>query len=145
MSSAKCNYDIHDKELLTILLAFHKWKQYTRGSPKLKRVLTDHKNSVTFMTTKELRKQQARRMQELSQYNFKIEYRPGNEGGKPDVLTGGEGDLPRAGDKRLTLNVGILLPKERYWHIPETEDIRLDILETNGFRDKDEGKIQEAS
>jgi len=41
-------------------------------------------------------------MQELSQYNFKIEYRPGKEGGKPDALTRLEGDLPTAGDKRLT-------------------------------------------
>jgi len=41
--------------------------------------------------------------------------------------------------------VGILLPKERYWDIPETEEIRLEILETTGFRDKDEGEIQEAS
>jgi len=72
-------------------------------------------------------------MQELSQYNFTIEYRPGKEGGKPDPLTRREGDLPRAGDKRLTRNVGSLLPKERYWDIPEEEEIRLNILETTGF------------
>jgi len=84
-------------------------------------------------------------MQELSQYNFKIEYRPGKEGGKPDALTRREGDLPTAGDKRLTRNMGILLPKERYWDIRETEEIRLDILETTEFQDKDEGEIQKAS
>jgi len=84
-------------------------------------------------------------MQELSQYNFKIEYRPGKEGGKPDALTRREGDLPTAGDKRLTRNVGILLPKERYWNIPETEEIKLAILETTEFQDKDKGEIQKAS
>jgi len=83
-------------------------------------------------------------MQELSQYNFKIEYRPGKEGGKPDALTRREGDLPTAGDKRLTRNVGILLPKEQYWDIPDTEDIKLDMLETTEFRDKNEGAIQKA-
>ena len=77
-------------------------------------------------------------MQELSQYNFKIEYRPGKEGGKPDALTREEGDLPTAGDKRLTRNVGILLPKERYWDIPDIEEIKLDGLETTEFRDKNE-------
>jgi len=41
--------------------------------------------------------------------------------------------------------VGILLPKERYWDIPETEEIKLDILETTEFQDKDEGEIQKAS
>jgi len=40
--------------------------------------------------------------------------------------------------------VGILLPQKRYWDIRATEEIKLDILETTGFRDKDEGKIQKA-
>jgi len=145
MSDAECNYDIHDKELLAIVQAFHEWKKYRRENPKPIRVLTDHKNLVTFMTTKELNERQARWMQELSQYKFKIEYRPGKEGGKPEALTRREGDLPTAGDKRLTGNVGILLPKERYWDIPETEEIKLDILETTEFQDKDEGEIQKAS
>jgi len=97
------------------------------------------------MTTKELNERQARGMQELSQYNFKIEYRPGKEGGKPDALTRREGDLPTAGDKRRTRNVGILLPKERYWDIQETEEIKCEVLETTEFQDKDEGQIQKAS
>ena len=41
--------------------------------------------------------------------------------------------------------MGILRPKERYWDIPETEEIRLDVLETTEFQDKDEGEIQKAS
>jgi len=85
------------------------------------------------MKTKELNERQARWMQELSQYNFKIEYRTGKKGGKPDALTRREGDLPTAGDKRLTRNVGILLPKEGYWDIPESEGIKLNVLETNEF------------
>jgi len=80
MSDAECNYDIHDKELLAIVQAFHEWKRYTRGNPKPIQLLTDHKNLVTFMTMKELNERQARWMQELSQYNLKIEYRPGKEG-----------------------------------------------------------------
>jgi len=34
MSSAECNYDIHDKDLLAILQAFHEWKRYTSRRPK---------------------------------------------------------------------------------------------------------------
>jgi len=41
--------------------------------------------------------------------------------------------------------VGILLPKERYWEIPETEEIKIKVLETTRFQDKDEGRIQKAS
>jgi len=145
MSNAECNYDIHDQELLAVVQAFQEWKRYTRGNPQPIRVLTHHKNLVTFMTTKELNERQARSMQELGQYNFKVEYRPGKEGGKPDALTRSEGDLPTAGDKRLTQNVGILLPKERYWDIPDTEKIKLDLLEITEFQDKYEGEIQKAS
>jgi len=145
MSDAKCNYDIHDKELLAIVQAFYEWKRYPRGNPKPIWVLTEHKNLVTFMTMKELNERQARWMQELSQYNFQIEYRPGKEGGMPDALRRREGDLPTAGDKRLTRNVGIKLPKEQYWDIPEPEEIKLDVLETMEFQDKDEGERQKAS
>jgi len=84
-------------------------------------------------------------MQELSQYNFKSEYRPGKEGGKPEALTRREGDLPTTGDQRLARNTGILLPKERYWDIPQIEEMKLDVLETTEFQDKDEGEIQKAS
>jgi len=41
--------------------------------------------------------------------------------------------------------VGILLPKKRYWDIPETEEIKLGVLETTEFQDKDEGEIQKVS
>jgi len=62
MSHAECNYDIHDMELLAIVQAFQEWKRYVRGNPKPIGVLTDHKNLVTFMTTKELPERQARWM-----------------------------------------------------------------------------------
>jgi len=62
MSDAECNYDIHDNELLAIVQGFHEWKRYTRGNPKPILVLTDHKNLVIFMTTKEVNKPQARWM-----------------------------------------------------------------------------------
>jgi len=84
-------------------------------------------------------------MQEPSQYNSKIEYRPGKEGGKPDTLMRREGDLPTAGNNRLTRNDGILLSEERYWDMPDTEEIKLDILETTQFPHKDEGEIQKAN
>jgi len=65
--------------------------------------------------------------------------------GKPDALTRREGNLPTAGDKRLTRNLGILLARERYWDIPDREEIELQILKTTEFRDKKEGEIQKAS
>ena len=103
----------------------------------------DHKNLVTFLSTKELSELEARWERFLSQYNFKIEYRLGAESGKPNAFTRRAEDLPTAGDKRLTSNVGILLRREKYWDISE-EESKLEEIELGEFQDKDEGEIQGA-
>jgi len=74
-----------------------------------------------------------------------MEYRPGKKGGKRDALMRRAEDLLTAGDKRLTRNVRILLPKERYWDILDTEEMKVDLLDKIMFRDTDEGEIQKAS
>ena len=49
---AELNYDMHDKELLTIFDAFHQWRHYLEGSEIPIQVITDHKNLEYFTTTK---------------------------------------------------------------------------------------------
>ena len=51
------------------------------------------------MSTKLLSRRQARWSEFLSRFNFKIVYRPGKAGAKPDALTRRSGDLPKEGDK----------------------------------------------
>jgi len=87
MKPGECNYDVHDKELLAIVQALKEWRRYLRGSGQHFRVLTDHQNLIRLTTTKELTGRQIRWSEALSGFDFKIEYRPGNEGGKPDALT----------------------------------------------------------
>jgi hypothetical protein len=53
------------------------------------------------MTTKMLNRRQARWSEFLSRYNFRIIYRPGKQGEKPDTLTRRSEDLPKEGDERL--------------------------------------------
>ena len=50
------------------------------------------------MTTKQLNRWQARRAEFLSEFNFRISYRPGKEGGKPDTLTRLAQDKPKGVD-----------------------------------------------
>ena len=45
----------------------------------------------------------------MSQFDFKIDYRPGAYGEKPDALTRRSGDLPKEGDKRLNYQKQIVL------------------------------------
>ncbi|HEY9845636.1 MAG TPA: retropepsin-like aspartic protease/reverse transcriptase, partial [Candidatus Caenarcaniphilales bacterium] len=51
LTAPERNYDIHDKELLAIVAAMQEWRIYIEGAPPIE-ILTDHKNLVTFTTTK---------------------------------------------------------------------------------------------
>ena len=144
MQDAECNYDIHDQELLAVVQAHKEWKRYTRGSTRPIQVFTDYKNLVTFMTTKELSERQGRWREFLSQYNFRIIYRPGKERRKPDAHTRRPGDISTAEEKRLGKIFGILLPKETYWDILEEQEVKIEEMELAEFQDKDEGRIHQA-
>ena len=73
--------------MLAILEEFKEWKHYLVGSDKPITVYTDHQNLENFLTTKVLNQRQIRWAQRLADYNFKIIYRPGTRGGKPDALS----------------------------------------------------------
>ena len=100
MNPAECNYMIYDKELLAIIRGFKTWRpELTSASANQPiKVFTDSKNLKHFMTTKQLNRRQARWAEFLSKFNFKISYRPRNEGEKPDVLTRQPQDIPKGFD-----------------------------------------------
>jgi RNase H-like domain found in reverse transcriptase len=92
------NYMIYDKELLAIIRSFKTWRpEVASVDPKQPvKVYTDHQNLECFMTikgTKQLTRSQARWAEFLSEFNFKIMYRPGKQGQKPDYLTRRSQDL----------------------------------------------------
>ena len=51
---AELNYNIHNKELLTIFKAFKIWRYYLEGLAYPIDIATDHKNLEYFSTTKVL-------------------------------------------------------------------------------------------
>jgi hypothetical protein len=80
-SPVECNYEIYNKELMAIFRAFEEWRPELQSVINPIRVLSDHNNLQYFMTTKLLNQREARWSQFLSQFNFKIVYRPGIAGG----------------------------------------------------------------
>ena len=96
MNPAECNYMIYDKELLAIIRSFETWRpELASVAPENPvRVYTDHRNLEHFMTTKQLNRRQARWAEFLSEFNFKITYRPSKDGQKPDILTRRTQDMP---------------------------------------------------
>jgi hypothetical protein len=84
---AEINYDIHDKEMLAIVVAFKEWEHMLKSVAGEITVYTDHKNLEYFATTKVLTRRQARWAEHLAEFNFKVVYRPGDKNTKADVLS----------------------------------------------------------
>jgi hypothetical protein len=110
-SVTECNYEIYDKELLAIIRCFEEWRPELEGTSSPIKVITDHRNLEYFTTTKLLNRRQARWSEFLSRFNFKIIYRPGKQGAKPDALTRRSEDLPKEGDERLLHQSQVVLKK----------------------------------
>jgi len=124
-SPAECNYEIYDKELLAIVRAFEEWRPHLEGSHHPIQVLSNHKNLEYFMSTNLLNRRQARWSEFLFRFDFRITYRPGKAGGKPDALTRRSGDLPKEGDERLITNRHAVL---KPWNLIDIlEAVRIDV------------------
>ncbi|ODM14395.1 hypothetical protein SI65_10230 [Aspergillus cristatus] len=126
-SATECNYEIYDKELLAIIRCFEEWRPELEGTPSPIKVITDHRNLEYFMTTKLLNRRQACWSEFLSHFNFKIVYRPGKQGAKPDALTRRSEDLPKEGDERLLHQSQTVLKKENLELAPDNSSVTLNV------------------
>jgi len=97
------------------------------------RFLSDHKNLEYFVSTKLLNRRQARWSEFLSHFDFRIMYRPGKAGGKPDTLTRRSGDLPKEGDERLLTNRHAVLKPQNLIYVPDVG--RINVLDDAGGLD----------
>ena len=64
------------------------------------------------MTNKILNWRQELWSEFLSRFNYKINFRPGKTGGKPDVLTRSSGNLPKKRDERLKIQQQVIIKPE---------------------------------
>ena len=85
LTSIEQNYDIHDKELLTIITALKQWKTYAKEAFFLT-IYTNYKNLITFITIKQLNRRQIRWSELLNQYKLKIIYTSERENDRTDAL-----------------------------------------------------------
>ena len=75
MIFVECNYEIYNKELLTIIKVFEKWKSELKNFKFFIQVIIDHKNLKYFMSFKLFNRKQARWFKYFFRFNFKIIYR----------------------------------------------------------------------
>ena len=78
LSDVERNYDIHDRELLSIMRALSDWRKYLHGSTIPFEIHSDHKNLQYFLTSQKLNRRQARWSLELSEFNFTLLHKPGS-------------------------------------------------------------------
>jgi RNase H-like domain found in reverse transcriptase/Reverse transcriptase (RNA-dependent DNA polymerase)/Integrase zinc binding domain len=101
LSPAESNYEIHDKELLSIIRALKEWRPELKMVPKFK-ILTDHQNLRYFKNARHLNERQMRWSDVLSEFDFDLVFRPGRLASKPDALSRRHQDMPQDGaDERL--------------------------------------------
>ncbi|SPC66389.1 related to pol protein [Ustilago sp. UG-2017b] len=117
MSSAKKNYEIHDKELLAVVACLTQWRHMLAGLPSQLVILTDHEALKYFKSQCRITGRQARWAVLLADFDFILQYWPGDKGGEPDALTR-RGDMQPAGEEQEH-NVRQLLPPRVF---KETED-----------------------
>ena len=87
MTLVELNYNIYNKELLGIITALKKQRAFLYSTIELFRVITDYKNLVRFLTTKELNQRQVKQTEEFIKYYFKIKHTKGTKNAKTDILS----------------------------------------------------------
>ena len=81
------NYEIYNKEMLSIMIALDEWRQYLMGASKDFEIWTDHQNLQYFRKPQKLNHRRARWMTELSEYHFTLHHKLGKTHVKPDILS----------------------------------------------------------
>ena len=87
MQLAEQNYEIYDKELLVIVEALTKWRQYLLDTREPFEVWTDHENLKYFREPHKLNGRQARWYLKLQDYDFMLKHIPGKINMKVDILS----------------------------------------------------------
>ena len=85
--SAEHNYDIYNRELLTIILALSEWKQYLQGTSHPVSIITDHKNLSYIKDPHKLSLHQAHWSLFLQDFNIEWVVTPSSQMGPTDALS----------------------------------------------------------
>ena len=86
-SPAERNYNIYDRELLTVIHALDHWRHYLQGTPHPVTLLTNHKNLTYFRQPQKLSRRQAHWMMFLQDFDLHFVHIPGTAMGPANALS----------------------------------------------------------
>ena len=87
MQLAEQNYEIYNKELIAVVEAITKWRQYLLDATEKFKVWTDHENLKYFREPHKLNGQQVRWYLKLQDYDFVLWHIPGKMNTKANILS----------------------------------------------------------
>ncbi|KAL0153008.1 hypothetical protein M9458_051687, partial [Cirrhinus mrigala] len=87
LTAAERNYDVGNKELLSMKAALEEWRHWLEGSTHPFQIITDHKNLEYIKGAKRMNPRQARWSLFFTRFNFSVTFRPGSKNLKADALS----------------------------------------------------------
>jgi hypothetical protein len=87
MSETERNYEVYDKELLSMMLALEEWRHLLIGAKHPFEIWSDHRNLTYFKQPQKVNRRQARWITELADYNFTPHHRPRRLMAKADAFS----------------------------------------------------------
>ena len=85
LNPAEQNYSVTERELLAIVWAIEKWRKYLFGKRFL--LTTDHRPLTFLQTVKEPKGRMARWIARVQEYDFRVQYKRGQDNGVADCLS----------------------------------------------------------
>jgi RNase H-like domain found in reverse transcriptase len=123
-NDAERGYDIHDRELLTVIRGLLAWRHLLVGSPHKIRVLTDHSNLKYYRHLQKISHRVARYLPKMAEFDFELIYKPGTTN-KADHLS----RRPDYDDGSLDNQDVTVLPPHLFIHAATVSDLEQLVLD----------------
>ena len=108
-NNAERNYHTGDREMLAIMKALKKWRQYLVGSGQFE-IWTDHRNLTYFQKPQNLNRRQVGWVNKMQDYDYTIHHIEGKKNIGADALSRREGEENKKEDNKNIM----VLPEEKF-------------------------------
>ncbi|PIL27957.1 hypothetical protein GSI_09901 [Ganoderma sinense ZZ0214-1] len=128
LSPAERNYEIWDKEMLSVITALKEWRHFLLGSKQTFEIHNDHRNLQYFVQPQNLNPRQARWYLRLRDYDFILIHKPGSTMAKADALSRRADHAPISGNP---INEQVLFLKPHWFRVLGADTLTTKIKAAN--------------